>query len=124
MIMTTIKDYLNSAYTLNASIESARVTLKNLDSFPFLTKTVSDKLNLVQSELNTLIQEQTIKKLNIYNLINKLDDEILKSILSYKYICFLSFEEISKKMHYSTRHIIRLHNKAIETLKERSPISG
>lgn len=48
--------------------------------------------------------------------IDAVDGDILSEILSLKYICGRSLEEISLSLNYSKRHIERLHNMALEKI--------
>ena len=48
--------------------------------------------------------------------IDAVDGDILSEILSLKYICGRSLEEISLSLNYSKRHIERLHTRALEKI--------
>ncbi len=54
---------------------------------------------------------------NIEKAINSLKNEVQKEILTQKYICGKTNEEIGLILNYSTRHIERLHRTAIENIK-------
>lgn len=66
------------------------------------------------------IQSDVDSYLEAYNkaelLIGRLSSNLLKAVLRNTYLLFLSDKEISKKIHFSERHIRRLRNKAIEIL--------
>ncbi len=49
--------------------------------------------------------------------ISAVDSDILKELLTQKYICGKTLEEISLIMNYSKRHIERLHIIAVEKLE-------
>lgn len=53
----------------------------------------------------------------IESAINVLEDAQEKDVLFYRYIKGLSLREIAEKMHYSERHIRRLHGLALSDLK-------
>ena len=53
----------------------------------------------------------------IENAIEAVDGDILTEILSLKYMCGKSLEEISADICYSRRHTERMHNKALTLIK-------
>lgn len=66
-------------------------------------------------------QKEYIHTLNLRNKIEEeidgVDGAVLTEILSQKYICGRSLEQISFAMNYSKRQIERLHLKALDMLK-------
>lgn len=48
--------------------------------------------------------------------IDTVESAALREILTQHYICALDLKEIAERMHYSDRHIRRLHRKAIESV--------
>lgn len=70
----------------------------------------SEKYN-AQIEESLIIRQETEQK------ISAMDNEILKELLTQKYICGKTLEEISLIMNYSKRHVERLHITAIEKLE-------
>lgn len=52
----------------------------------------------------------------IENLINSIPDTNAKTVLGYKYLQYLTFGEIAKKMNYSFTQIRRIHKKGIDLL--------
>lgn len=55
-----------------------------------------------------------IKKLKeIRDKIERVEDENEKSVLFYRYIKEMTWEEISVKMHYSYRNITKIHGRAL-----------
>lgn len=49
--------------------------------------------------------------------IESLSEEAESALIFYRYIMLMSWEDISKKMGYSIRHVIRLHGEALYNLK-------
>lgn len=49
--------------------------------------------------------------------IAKLDDRVLRTLLEYRYIDGMGWEELADKMVYSYQHVFRLHKKALELLE-------
>ena len=48
--------------------------------------------------------------------IDTVESADLREILTQHYICALDLKEIAERMHYSDRHMRRLHRKAIESV--------
>ena len=44
------------------------------------------------------------------------EDATLREILTQHYICACDFKEIAERLHYSPRHVRRLHRTAIESI--------
>lgn len=63
------------------------------------------------------IEEARKKRDEIEEKIDKVDGNILSEILSEKYICGKSLEEIAYSLCYSKRQVERLHLKALGQLK-------
>lgn len=58
-------------------------------------------------------------------VINRLHDDVLEALLTYRYLEGLPMEEIAERMHYSYRHTIRLHKRALQLVsKQRARDSG
>ena len=53
----------------------------------------------------------------IERAIEAVDGDILTEILSLKYMCGMSIEEISAEICYSRRHTERMHRKALTLIK-------
>lgn len=68
---------------------------------------------LYYKEINDCIQ---LRKY-IEGKISLVDDDILREILTHKYICGKTLEEISFIINYSKRHVERLHIKALKSLE-------
>lgn len=73
---------------------------------------ILDKEEQIQSDVDSYLEAYNEAEL----LIGKLSSNLLKAVLHNTYLLFLSDKEISKKMHFSERHIRRLRNKAVEIL--------
>lgn len=53
----------------------------------------------------------------IENVINTIEDITARTIVGYKYLQYLTFEEISKKVKYSKSSVRDYHRKGINMLK-------
>lgn len=70
------------------------------------------------NKLNDRIDELCAVKAEITELIGRLDDPRLRTLLTARYISCLTFEQIASEMHYSGRWVLRLHRKALEKIDE------
>lgn len=55
-------------------------------------------------------------RLDVEQAIDSVDDALLSEILSQRYICGKSFEDVGYELNYSRRQTERLHRKAIKRL--------
>ena len=107
---TEFLSFLNSIYTFDMRI---RFLQTQIDDFSSRGDIYSRYLFDVIDEFQVLL-EHYIDRLNeIRLLIDLLEDDTLKLILEYKYVQYKSFDEIAELMFFSSRHIRRLHKKAI-----------
>lgn len=63
------------------------------------------------------IKECVAKRDRIENIISEVDGDILSEILSLKYMCGKTIEEIAADICYSARHTERLHIRALGLIK-------
>lgn len=52
----------------------------------------------------------------IYDAISKVDDIELNTILTYRYLNYMKFEDIAEKMNYDERTIRKKHKKALDKI--------
>lgn len=102
-------------------IEELEAYVNKISSFPATEKVVggSDKVEAYNNKLTKLIDEKTrimtkIDKLNheikeVELLIDSLSDVRIKTILTFRYINCLTWEEIGKKTTISERQTRNLH---------------
>ena len=98
------KEYLSKYRLQQAKIN--RLT-EMLDTFPEEQKKYRQQL-LEARQLRDSIESE----------IEAIGDDTLIEILSQKYMCGRSLNSIAIYMNYSTRHIERLHKKALQLFKE------
>lgn len=65
-------------------------------------------------EYSTKLSEAEMLCLEIEKAIDSFTEDNYRLVLKYKYISLYTFERIGVKMHYSDRHIRRLHSEALE----------
>ncbi len=80
-------------------------------------KEMSLKFPEKSKDYKTQVKDCIKTRQKIEKKINALDSEILKEVLIQKYICGKTLEEIGLILNYSTRHVERLHRKAIDKFK-------
>lgn len=68
-------------------------------------------------ECDVQIKECIKRRKLIEKSINNMENEVYKEVLSLKYLCKKTHEEIGLILNYSTRHIDRLLQKSIENFK-------
>ena len=69
----------------------------------------------IQNRIRRL-QELDRQQAEIEAAIDTVESAALREILTQHYICALDLKEIAERMHYSDRHMRRLHRKAIESV--------
>ncbi len=130
-----IKELLNSHYETNHAIESKLEQLAELKSLASKVTvstfseshsqgTHSDRVGRttariidLENEINDEIDRLVDIKIKIRATISSLSDMNYRIVLERRYILNESWERISEKMGYSPRHIIRMHNRAIDILE-------
>jgi len=49
--------------------------------------------------------------------IDEVKEQKYRDLLRYRYILGLTYDQIADRMNYSTRHIARMHDKAVEAFE-------
>ena len=135
------KEYLRKAYNLDKFIDASLLELSKLREHGNIIKSVDYSKDKVQSSggntmedtivkivdmenaINEKIDQLTDLKAEIRNNINKLPDDTERLLLTYRYLCFLSWEEIAVKMGYSYRNIHRVHSRALRDFERWHTVS-
>ncbi len=99
----TKKEYLSSYLLQEPKINRLR---KMADLNPELELQYKDALN-----------EALLLRIKIERQINEVDGGVLSELLYQKYIFGKTLEDIADILNYSTRHIERMHTKALEKFK-------
>ncbi len=60
---------------------------------------------------------QNGEQTKVQDIILEVEDYILRTILTERYINGLKWEQIAETLDYTPRHIQRLHNKALEAVQ-------
>ena len=131
--MMTAKEYLQQIYHLDRKIKRLEAKREAIRADLYSVKSTTDynadrvqtsvegdtmlrliaKVDSIERDIVTELERAVVLKDKISKQIEQLDDETAKDILSQRYIEFLSFDEIAINLHYSRRHIDRLHGRAL-----------
>ena len=132
------KLYLRQAYRIDQLIQSNKKELEELHELSISIAAVDTAKDNVQTslpgdasytkvieridELERVIKNDIEKLLNlkidIRNTIDSVPDDTEKLLLQHRYLHFMNWEEISKSMYISTRHVHRIHGRALNTVDE------
>ena len=73
-----------------------------------------DHICEIEEEINRDIDELVMIREQVQKAIHSVKDQTLETLLEYRYIDGLTWEELAEKMHYSYQWVCRLHGKALE----------
>lgn len=105
-----IKYFLESLYHIDMHVRYLQLEIDDFNSRgDIYSSFLSDLVLDFENCLETYIESYKL----ISFTINLLDDDIMRLVLNYKYVQYKSFEEIAEILFFSSRHVRRLHNKAI-----------
>ena len=130
------KEYLSQAYLLEKQVQSkqdqirsyrelltcinARLgeePVKHTRNVEIMQDTIL-KIMAAEEELNRQIDALVDKKLEIAEVISRVQHVVYRLILAKRYLCFLSRERIAVDLNYSAKSVQRLHRQAIEAVQE------
>lgn len=75
------------------------------------------KVGGLLEDLRELVEKKLDIRREISRKIEEMGNETEGTLLRYRYIMGLSFEEIAVKMGYTYRHVTRLHGMALQNFK-------
>lgn len=75
------------------------------------------KLDELLGDLKEQMEKRIQLRREIVKKIEDMDSETEKAVLRYRYIHMLKWEEIAVKMHYTFRHVVRIHGEALKKFK-------
>ena len=112
------KEFLDGIFTVNKRIDLIMTELIALDEtnekYPFCKNVKSDLEEILTISLNTLNDY----RMKVFELLNSVPDPTARCVLEYRYIALLKFEDIAKKLFYSTRQVIRYYNDGISYISK------
>lgn len=131
----TAKEYLGQAYRLDQRINSkleqvgslsdlatkVTTTLSYMPKNPnYATSNMADsivKIVDLQAEINHDIDCLVDLKREIVKVIKTVDNIEYQTLLELRYLCFKTWEQIAVDMGYNVRHVYRVHDLAVSTIK-------
>ncbi len=130
----TAKEYLKQYRRISDDIESKKEQINRLRELSKGlsrsmrtggSRRISDKVGRtvakiidMENKLCCQVILQLELKTEIENTIAKVDDPILRELLSLRYISGDEWEQIAESMNYSVRQTYRLHGKALAKIKD------
>ena len=71
----------------------------------------------IGEEITKELQKLHRMRREIRSIISTLQDDTLQTLMLYRYVNGMTFEEIAVRMHYSWRQVCRKHGEALAKLK-------
>lgn len=130
------KEYLQQAYQIHRSIQARKQQVARLREIAECATSIANAARVsgtparskVEStvcriaDLQAMIQQDLCRLAEKYEeiqrIIDKVEDDTCRNILSLRYLSFLTWEEIAEKMDYNERHVRRLHGIALQKVKD------
>ena len=78
------------------------------------TATIVEKIILLEEEINNDIDIMLQLERQLIDIINAVPDGPMMRLLTLRYVSLLSFDAIASQLHYSIRHTLRLHGRALQ----------
>lgn len=137
MILLKVERFLNQAYRLNELIKSNNLEIAELNQLKISLSGIDyskDRVQTTQSgeaaftkvidridELIRIIEkdneEMLYLRLKIRNAINGVQDNEEKLLLKYRYLNFMTWEQICEEMNVSSRTAFRIRVSALNNVK-------
>lgn len=132
----TVKELLGSHFEINNAINAkleqiaelkslaTKITVSPFNGGSFSEGTYTDRVGRttariidLENEINRDIDKLVDIKYTIREVLSAVENSTWRTILERHYILNESWDRISEKVGYSSRHINRIHNQAIEYLE-------
>lgn len=109
-------EYLNS---LKTSIKSVDYSFDKVKSSPKNCgfADIIGKISDLEKKVCRHLSELIVKRQKACDMFESLPTELC-DIMKLKYLYNYSFERIAQKLHYSLRHVYRLHGQALQILRK------
>ena len=75
------------------------------------------RIENLEEKIDKAMMKCLEKKLEIEEALNCIQDEDEARVLRYRYIRFMKWEEIGKKMDYSIRQVLYIHGRALKNFE-------
>lgn len=73
--------------------------------------------------INRRVGELTELKAEILQAIQQVDDSRYRTLLLDRYTRFMRWEQVAEEMHYSFRHVLTLHEEALEIFAAKTALN-
>ena len=121
-----LDDYINAKTVELSQLRSKVMTLSGIKYNSINIKSSNrhdftdavDSLIKLENNINKDIDRLVDLKAGIARMIDQLNDNRFKTVLTKYYLCNQRFEDISKEMKYSVSHIKRLHGLALNAFRK------
>ena len=131
----TAKEYLGQAYRLDQRINSKLEQIRSLNELaakctstitgmpknPSHSTTMMEeavgKIVDLQTEIDGDIGQLVDLKRDMVSIIKAVQNTEYQTLLELRYLCFKTWEQIAVAMGYNLRHVYRLHDEAVESIK-------
>ena len=130
----TAQEYLEQAQQLDRQIDSKSLQISMLrdlstkttgvmsDDVVSHTRNVHSMEDIIaaiidmEKELHDEVQQAIKLKKEIAAIISSLDDHNERQVLEYRYLCYLEFSEIARRMESSERYVYNKHASALKRI--------
>lgn len=132
----TAKQYLQQGYYLNKQIDVKCEQIRKLrEMTQKVTATANDckvqasgsqsrmadtvdKMVDLERELADAVNEYAAKRQEIAAVIQRVDNPNYRTLLEYRYLACMKWEEIAVRMHYSWQWVHKMHKRALKEAQE------
>ena len=131
----TAKEYLGQAYRLDQRINSKLEQIRSLNELAAkctstitgMPKAPSHSTSIMEEAVGKIVDLQTEidgdigqlvdLKRDMVSIIKAVQNTEYQTLLELRYLCFKTWEQIAVAMGYNLRHVYRLHDEAVESIK-------
>ena len=129
------KEYLSQAYRIDQRINSKLEQVTSLRNLlgkatgtlsgapkaatpnPHSMEDTICKMVDMENEINDDIDRLVDLKADIMRRVKCVENTEYQTLLELRYLCFKTWEQIAVAMGYNLRHVYRLHDEAVESIK-------
>lgn len=79
---------------------------------------VLTKMDALQEEMMTDLEELIEREEFVYRLIDHIESPLGRTIFEMRYLNYMKWDDIAKRVGYSTRYVQRKHDRILEKLEE------
>ena len=105
---------LNDIFDINERMKALKKQLEFLESQAY--NALSDIKENTKNEFDTICAD----RLKLYNMIANVKDSVLRTLLEYRYVYLMNYDDIAELTNYSLRQVMR---KISEGIKEVEKVS-